>query len=435
MGTKYKVPDFAEYTPTESVVWILNMGFDTCAEALRSQGLQRLLNYPRNFKFDLIILDVALQCCFCPLIHRFNYPPAIGTTPWPLPTFLTWDFGNPLQSAYIPWYNFPYGEDMTLIERFWNYIFTYSEIALKSRFANKLEHKFIKTFGDGIPPLTKLERHISLLLSNHDLLLNYPQALAPNIIPTGGLHIASTKELPRELASVLDDAKNGVIVFSLGTNMRSEFLQKKIQRSLLDAFSNLSEIVIWKFESEIDNLPKNVIVRKWLPQNDILGHPNVKLFIGHGGALSTQEAIYHGVPMICIPFFLDQIVHSGTIVREKLGLSLYYKEITTELFLTRIREVLNNSVYRENMKKLSRLYKDRQEHPLERAIFWAEYAMRHNGTHILDIPDRDLSYFQTLSLDLVALFIVFCMVSCLLLYKIVKIIVSKFKLVKLHILL
>ena len=57
---------------------------------------------------------------------------------------------------------------------------------------------------------------------------------------------------------------------------------------------------LWKFESDtlpID-LPKNVMVKAWLPQNDLLGHESVIAFITHGGFLSVTEANYHGVPMI-----------------------------------------------------------------------------------------------------------------------------------------
>ena len=48
----------------------------------------------------------------------------------------------------------------------------------------------------------------------------------------------------------------------------------------------------------------------WLPQNDILGHPKTRLFIGHAGLNGILESTYHGVPMICSPFFGDQFINA-----------------------------------------------------------------------------------------------------------------------------
>ena len=59
------------------------------------------------------------------------------------------------------------------------------------------------------------------------------------------------------------------------------------------------------------HLGDNVKVSSWLPQNDILGHPKTRLFIGHAGMNGMLEAAYHGVPMICVPFFGDQFDNSG----------------------------------------------------------------------------------------------------------------------------
>jgi glucuronosyltransferase len=73
------------------------------------------------------------------------------------------------------------------------------------------------------------------------------------------------------LKQVVEEARDGVILFSLGTNIRSEKLNGHMQNALLKAFRDLSQIVIWKYDGEINDLPKNAILKKWIPQNDILG--------------------------------------------------------------------------------------------------------------------------------------------------------------------
>lgn len=91
--------------------------------------------------------------------------------------------------------------------------------------------------------------------------------------------------------------------------MRSEYMPIEKQKMFIEVFSEISEYdFIWKFESNVTaaELPKNVKISPWLPQSDILAHPKLKAFITHSGLLSTQEAIWRGVPLIGIPLAFDQ---------------------------------------------------------------------------------------------------------------------------------
>lgn len=197
----------------------------------------------------------------------------------------------------------------------------------------------------------------------------------------------------------MDNATDGAIFFSLGTNARSSDLSPEKISIFLRKFRSLKQKVLWKFEANLPNLPDNVKIGKWLPQDDILRHPNVKLFISHCGKGGITEAKYHAVPILGIPLFADQFGNADHIVEEGWAIVLHLADLNQETFSKTLDEALRNPVYGHVVKKLSNLNRDRPEHPLDTAAFWIEYVIRHNGAKHMQSPAVHLNFLQYYMVD------------------------------------
>lgn len=166
----------------------------------------------------------------------------------------------------------------------------------------------------------------------------------PGIVNIGGCHIKPPKPLENiDLQTYLDKSTDGVIIFSMGSLIPSSDMPSQFRDAFMKAFRGLQQNVIWKFEDEsLTNIPSNVRIQKWLPQSDILAHPNIVLFITHGGMASTFEGMARGVPMLCIPVFADQ--HRNSHKLQALGIArvLSIEQVTEEKLSTLIHEILEN---------------------------------------------------------------------------------------------
>jgi glucuronosyltransferase len=69
-------------------------------------------------------------------------------------------------------------------------------------------------------------------------------------------------------------------------------------------------------------------------------HPNLRLFITHGGLLSKQEAMTYGVPLLGIPVFGDQELNMRKAVSSGYGILLDLENITTDSVLWAVKEAL-----------------------------------------------------------------------------------------------
>ncbi len=154
--------------------------------------------------------------------------------------------------------------------------------------------------GEKRTPLPELERNTSLIFTyGHHFIMDGMRPVSPNFHHIGFINCKAPAALPTDLDNLMKH-KDGVIYFSFGSVFKAKDMPLERRDMLVKAFGMLKQKVIWKWETEIENKPSNLFLSKWLPQQDILGHPNTRLFITHAGLNSFQEAICHKIPVVSL---------------------------------------------------------------------------------------------------------------------------------------
>lgn len=99
-----------------------------CNAIMQSKkGLDKILSYPDDFKFDLIIEDFSSGPCLTPLIHKFKYPPVVGVSPFLHPTFTDRIVGGHKHPAYVPHFIIDFPQVMNFYQRLYNHLIYWIE--------------------------------------------------------------------------------------------------------------------------------------------------------------------------------------------------------------------------------------------------------------------------------------------------------------------
>lgn len=96
-----------------------------CDGILKSKGLDIILNYPDDFKFDAVLYDFTCGPCLLPLIHKFNYPPLISVSAFNNPPYTHHLIGGDKYPSLVPHYVTNFDPNMNFFQRMYN-TFLYS---------------------------------------------------------------------------------------------------------------------------------------------------------------------------------------------------------------------------------------------------------------------------------------------------------------------
>jgi hypothetical protein len=270
-----------------------------------------------------------------------------------------------------------------------------------------------------------------LFLMENDHWLDDPEPLFPNTIAVSGLTARPPKPLAPPLKHVFDntDAGVGVILVSFGST--ASRIPLRFVRRMFDTFRRLKQTIVARIVlppgfAESD-LPQNVKLVKWLPQNDALGHVKTKLFVTHCGSHGQYEALYHGVPMVGLPMFAEQIWNCDRMRRKGIGLTVddFFDDggreddngTSSARLFNAIVDVLLNRTYGDTVTRLSAAW--RHAEPLigsDKAAYWIDHVIKYGGDHLrpatLGMPLYQFLMIDVVLFGFISLAIVFFALFC-----------------------
>ncbi|KAH8278406.1 hypothetical protein KR018_002702 [Drosophila ironensis] len=377
---------------TKSIL-IASMLTNVSYAVLSDDGVRRLMA-DKSEQFDMIMLEATHLDALFGLAEFFNAT-LVGVSSMRINWHVDELAGNPSPSIYEPITPTGTSTDFSILGRFQKWIDTTEEWLLESLVLRPAQKRlFQQIFGYEPEKIDELRSRFALILINNHFSMGRVRANVPNIIEVGGMHLAEPAEpCDQELQRFLDESEHGVIYFSMGNEIRFKYLPDSMQQPLLESLSQLKQRVVWKSDaSTMPNRTGNIYRMAVAPQRAILEHPKVQLFVTHGGLLSVMEAISSGVPMLGLPLFFDQFNNLHRVQVAGMAQVLNANSLNTDDMISAIQEMTENPKYAQRAKEMARGFRDRPMSPLDTAVWWTEYALRHHDASHMRLKEEELPF-------------------------------------------
>ena len=378
---------------------------DECESLLRSTAIVTSL---ARAKFDLAIVDGGGIICQFVLPYKLNIPYGILSI-----QFTGLLFRIPALPSFVPSIFDTDGDSMSFMARVKNLMM---EIVAFSYLPENIT--FVEVHAPEKPALSQTEliqRSVFWFLLK-DATLSYPSPSMPNTDEIGDLICQPAQRLPDDLQRFMDEAKDGVIIVALGAAF--DHMPEEMGDKFCNALGKNRLKVLWKTKkAPLCDIPDNIKIMPWIPQNDVLAHTNTRLFLSHCGINSMIEAVHHAVPILGFPLALDQPFNADVMKRKGLGMVIHMRNFTAESLLKAMNKILESEEIAANMRRASEIMADKPVPASKRISFWVNHLTKHGAEH-LRTSAFELSHAQFLMLDIflfifAVLLIILLLVVCI----------------------
>uniref|UniRef100_A0A914XED4 UDP-glucuronosyltransferase n=1 Tax=Plectus sambesii TaxID=2011161 RepID=A0A914XED4_9BILA len=351
---------------------------DSCEAQLKRKDIMDIL---RAEKFDLAIAETMEFCSFG-IFHHLNIPSNIVLSPGPLMDFMADSFGFPAAASHVPNVMSGFTDEMTYVERVKNLLGSKAMTYMSKYMASFTTQVFRDHYGSDFPDVYELLGRSPLVLVNSVEILDFTRPVLHKLVYIGGIGMSKPKPLNEKLTKIVDSGKKGTVLFSMGSVVKLHNAPLEMKSAIIQAlakFEDYSFIVKTdasdKEMAELASNVKNVYLESWVPQVDLLGHPNVKAFVTHGGQNSILETVYAGKPVLTIPCFADQFRNAATVVKKAFGTRLSsMSALTVDSLTAALQDLLNNVKYEINARRLSKMLEKKPVKSEELVVKWTEFV-------------------------------------------------------------
>ena len=156
-----------------------------------------------------------------------------------------------------------------------------------------------------------------------------------------------------ERSEVLDLLPAGPLVYvTLGTIWNTDL---EVFRVVIDALQEHVNVIVTigrqNDPAALGEQPSNVIVRSYIPQQELL--PWCDAMVAHGGSGTVLGALGHGVPLLVVPQGADQWGNAVHVVNAGAGRRLLRDELTTTAVHEAVMALLDDPSYRRAASNIS----------------------------------------------------------------------------------
>ncbi|SPP79083.1 UDP-glucuronosyltransferase 1-3 [Drosophila guanche] len=417
-STTINLVPLTEHTPTRSLGTLFreyyslhSEGQKTCERLYASGHVETVFKRHQTQPYDLLLTEYFNSDCQLALAKLMNLP-IIGLSTCALMPYYYDRIDLPDTPSFIQSEFVGFAGALSWDERLVNFIQAKVLKLLYRYHSNRADNALVsRHLGIEVDVDEVARTQTAFIFGNqhYSLMGSRPQSL--QFVEVGGVHLTSqaAQELPANIAQFIDQSEVPIIFFSWGSMVRISSIDEDKLAAIVEALERQPLRVIWKWEAE--EKPKldadKFLFVKWAPQLALLCHPKVELFWAHGGLLGTTESVHCGKPMLVTPIYGDQFLNAFSVQNRGMGLKLDYQDISVKN-VSEALKTLSNPNYATRSVGISKIFSERQNSPLESAVWCVEHVIQHGllAAEMLQSPGIELKWYVYHSLDSVCLIIV-----------------------------